>query len=74
MTNEHEADVLAERHDGVLLLRLNRPHRHNAIGGTLLRDLSAAFDEAAASRASGCCAGPYTATWPISCAPSTPPS
>ena len=42
------ADVLAERHDGVLLLRLNRPHRHNAIGGTMLRDLAEAFDEAAA--------------------------
>ena len=43
-----DADVLAERHDGVLLLRLNRPHRHNAIGGTMLRDLAEAFDEAAA--------------------------
>ncbi|MFB4308312.1 enoyl-CoA hydratase/isomerase family protein [Actinomadura sp. GTD37] len=41
-------DVLTERHGGVLLLRLNRPHRHNAIGGTMLRDLLAAFDEAAA--------------------------
>ncbi|MET7397000.1 enoyl-CoA hydratase/isomerase family protein [Dactylosporangium sp. NPDC005572] len=39
-------DVLVERHDGVLLVRLNRPQRHNAIGGTLLRDLAAAFDEA----------------------------
>jgi enoyl-CoA hydratase/carnithine racemase len=42
------ADVLAERHDDVLLLRLNRPHRHNAIGGTMLRDLAEAFDEAGA--------------------------
>jgi enoyl-CoA hydratase/carnithine racemase len=41
-------DILAERHGGVLLLRLNRPHRHNAIGGTMLRDLAEAFDEAAA--------------------------
>jgi enoyl-CoA hydratase/carnithine racemase len=41
-------DVLAERHGGVLLLRLNRPHRHNAIGGTMLRDLADAFGEAAA--------------------------
>jgi len=48
MTGEHEADVIAERHEGVLLLRLNRPHRHNAIGGTMLRDLAEAFDEAAA--------------------------
>ena len=48
MTAKHDADVLAERHDGVLLLRLNRPRRHNAIGGTMLRDLAAAFDEAAA--------------------------
>ncbi|WP_238005505.1 enoyl-CoA hydratase-related protein [Dactylosporangium sp. AC04546] len=39
-------DVLVERHDGVLLVRLNRPQRHNAIGGTMLRDLAAAFDEA----------------------------
>jgi enoyl-CoA hydratase/carnithine racemase len=41
-------DVLAERHGGVLLLRLNRPQRHNAIGGTMLRDLAEAFDHAAA--------------------------
>jgi enoyl-CoA hydratase/carnithine racemase len=48
MTGNHEAAVLAERHDGVLLLRLNRPARHNAIGGTMLRDLAEAFDEASA--------------------------
>ena len=41
-------DVIAERHGGVLLLRLNRPQRHNAIGGTMLRDLAEAFDQAAA--------------------------
>jgi enoyl-CoA hydratase/carnithine racemase len=48
MTGKQDGDVLVERHDGVLLLRLNRPHRHNAIGGTMLRDLAEAFDEAAA--------------------------
>ncbi|WP_067682931.1 enoyl-CoA hydratase/isomerase family protein [Nocardia miyunensis] len=40
------ADVVAERHGPVLLLRLNRPHRHNAVGGTMFRDLAGAFDEA----------------------------
>ncbi|MFC0530002.1 enoyl-CoA hydratase/isomerase family protein [Phytohabitans kaempferiae] len=40
-------DLLVERHGGVLLLRFNRPARHNAIGGTLLRDLAEAFEEAA---------------------------
>lgn len=40
-------DVVVERHGAVLLVRLNRAHRHNAIGGTMLRDLAAAFDEAA---------------------------
>ncbi|GAA4471121.1 enoyl-CoA hydratase/isomerase family protein [Phytohabitans houttuyneae] len=40
------SDLLAERHGGVLLLRFNRPERHNAIGGTLLRELAEAFDEA----------------------------
>lgn len=48
MADKPEPDVLAERHGGVLLLRLNRPHRHNAIAGTMLRDLAEAFDEAAA--------------------------
>ena len=47
MTGVPEGDVLVERQDGILLLRLHRPHRHNAIGGTMLRDLAAAFDEAA---------------------------
>lgn len=42
------ADLEVERHDHVMLVRLNRPQRHNAIGGTMLRDLAAAFDEAAA--------------------------
>jgi enoyl-CoA hydratase/carnithine racemase len=40
------SDLLVERHGGVLLLRFNRPERHNAIGGTLLRELAEAFDEA----------------------------
>ena len=40
------SDVLVERHGAVLLLTLNRPERHNAIGGTLLRDLAEAFDQA----------------------------
>jgi enoyl-CoA hydratase/carnithine racemase len=48
MTGTPDGDVLAERHDGVLLLRLNRPHRRNAIAGTMLRDLAEAFSEAAA--------------------------
>jgi 2-(1,2-epoxy-1,2-dihydrophenyl)acetyl-CoA isomerase len=39
--------VIVERHDGVLLLRLNRPDRMNAMGGTLLAELQAAFDEGA---------------------------
>jgi enoyl-CoA hydratase/carnithine racemase len=38
--------VTVERHGAVMLLRLNRPTRANAIGGTLLRDLASAFDEA----------------------------
>jgi enoyl-CoA hydratase/carnithine racemase len=42
------SDVLSERHDGVLVLRINRPERHNSIGGTVLRDLAAGFAEAAA--------------------------
>ncbi|GAA0566292.1 enoyl-CoA hydratase/isomerase family protein [Actinomadura livida] len=42
-----DGDVLVERHGHVMLVRLNRPHRHNAIGGTILRDLAAAFGEAA---------------------------
>jgi enoyl-CoA hydratase/carnithine racemase len=39
-------DVIVERHGPVLLLRMNRPDRHNAVGGTLFRDLADAFDEA----------------------------
>ncbi len=43
---EGAMDVVAERHGSVLLLRLNRVHRHNAVGGTMFRDLAEAFDEA----------------------------
>ncbi|MCX4096833.1 enoyl-CoA hydratase/isomerase family protein [Nocardia sp. alder85J] len=39
-------DVVAQRHGPVLVLRLNRPQRHNAVGGTMFRDLAEAFDEA----------------------------
>ena len=39
-------DVVVERHGAVMLLRMNRPERHNAVGGTLFRDLAEAFDEA----------------------------
>lgn len=41
-------DVVVERHGAVMLLRLNRPERHNAVGGTMFRDLAAAFEEAGA--------------------------
>lgn len=40
------SDVLTEQHGAVLLLTLNRPERHNAIGGSMLADLAEAFDEA----------------------------
>jgi enoyl-CoA hydratase/carnithine racemase len=39
-------DVVAERHGSVLLLRLNRPEKRNAIGGTMFRDLLAGVREA----------------------------
>ncbi len=39
-------DVLTERRGPVLLITLNRPHRANAIAGTVLRDLLAAFEDA----------------------------
>ena len=38
-------DVIVERHDRVLLLRLNRPQRMNAMGGSLMRELLDAFAE-----------------------------
>ncbi|WP_370617782.1 enoyl-CoA hydratase/isomerase family protein [Mumia sp. Pv 4-285] len=40
-------DVLVERRGSIMLLTLNRPERHNAIGGTMLQELAAAFTEAA---------------------------
>ncbi|WP_051267536.1 enoyl-CoA hydratase/isomerase family protein [Nakamurella lactea] len=46
MTAQDNGDVLTERHGATLLVRLNRPQRHNAIGGTMLRDLAEAFDRA----------------------------
>jgi enoyl-CoA hydratase/carnithine racemase len=39
-------DVVAEQHGAVLLLRLNRPEKRNAIGGTMFRDLLAGIREA----------------------------
>jgi enoyl-CoA hydratase/carnithine racemase len=39
-------DVVAERLGAVLLLRLNRPEKRNAIGGTMFRDLLAGVREA----------------------------
>jgi len=39
-------DVLQERHDHVLLVTLNRPDRMNAIGGSLIRELSEILLEA----------------------------
>ncbi|MBW2499187.1 MAG: enoyl-CoA hydratase/isomerase family protein [Deltaproteobacteria bacterium] len=39
-------DVLHERHDHVLLVTLNRPDRMNAIGGSLIRELSEILLEA----------------------------
>jgi enoyl-CoA hydratase/carnithine racemase len=42
-----QADVLVERHDSTMLVTLNRPSRNNAISGTMLAELLAAFDEAA---------------------------
>lgn len=46
--SERSDDLLVERHGPVMLLRLNRPARHNAVGGTLFRDLAEAVDEAGA--------------------------
>jgi enoyl-CoA hydratase/carnithine racemase len=47
-TRETEtSDVVVERHGAVMLVRLNRPDRGNSLGGTLLQQLMAAFDDAA---------------------------
>jgi 2-(1,2-epoxy-1,2-dihydrophenyl)acetyl-CoA isomerase len=44
-------DVLIERRGAVLVVRLNRPESKNAIGGTMFRDLAAAFELAASDDA-----------------------
>jgi 2-(1,2-epoxy-1,2-dihydrophenyl)acetyl-CoA isomerase len=38
--------ILRERRDGVLLLRLNRPDKLNAIDAAMLGELCAALEEA----------------------------
>ena len=38
-------EVIVERHERVMLLRLNRPERMNAMGGVLMRELMEAFEE-----------------------------
>ncbi len=38
-------DVIVERYDRVMLLRLNRPERMNAMGGSLMSELLDAFEE-----------------------------
>ena len=45
-TAAEERDVLVERAGRIMVVRLNRPARNNAIGGTMLRDIAEAFDEA----------------------------
>src|ERR1700723_1639213 len=37
--------VLSERRGSIVILTLNNPERYNALGGSLLNDLSMAFDE-----------------------------
>ncbi len=39
------SDCIVERHDGVMLIRFNRPERMNAMGGTLLQEMNEAFRE-----------------------------
>ena len=39
------SDCIIEREGGVMLIRFNRPERMNAMGGTLLQEMNAAFDE-----------------------------
>ncbi|SOD72109.1 short chain enoyl-CoA hydratase /enoyl-CoA hydratase [Jatrophihabitans sp. GAS493] len=45
--SEQSRDVVVERHGAALLIRLSRTARFNAIGGTMLRDLIDAFEQAA---------------------------
>jgi enoyl-CoA hydratase/carnithine racemase len=47
MGSDQGPDVETEVRDGVMLVTLNRPERHNAIGGAMLRLLAEAFEEAA---------------------------
>ena len=37
--------LLAEMRGQILVLTINRPERMNSLGGTLLQELNAAFDE-----------------------------
>ncbi|QUD87992.1 enoyl-CoA hydratase [Phenylobacterium montanum] len=46
--------LLTETHDGVRLIRLNRPEALNAFNNQLMNDLTAALDEAEADDAIGC--------------------
>ncbi|MEX2081856.1 MAG: enoyl-CoA hydratase-related protein [Dehalococcoidia bacterium] len=39
------SDCIVERHDGVMVIRFNRPERMNAMGGTLLQEMNEAFRE-----------------------------
>jgi 2-(1,2-epoxy-1,2-dihydrophenyl)acetyl-CoA isomerase len=39
------SDCIVETTEGVMLIRLNRPERMNSLGGTLMAELNAAFDE-----------------------------
>ena len=48
------ATLLTETHDGVRLIRLNRPEALNAFNNQLMNDLTAALDEAEADVAIGC--------------------
>ncbi len=46
--------LIVERSDGVATVVLNRPERKNAANGTMLRELQAALDDAAADRGVRC--------------------
>ncbi|MDB5999075.1 MAG: 2-(1,2-epoxy,2-dihydrophenyl)acetyl-CoA isomerase [Rhizobacter sp.] len=50
-SNPTPPDVLFELHGGVALITLNRPHRMNAMGGTLKEDFAAAMKRADADDA-----------------------
>lgn len=38
-------DCIVERHEGVMVVKFNRPERMNSMGGTLLQELNEALDE-----------------------------